>query len=62
MVNQKSRLVNSYTIHVGSGFLGLVTDRAVEPLTSYNDMSMTWTRLDVDVLAGLLMWIDGVII
>ena len=62
MVNQKSRLVNSYTVHVGSGFLGLVTDWAVEPLTSYNDMSMTWTRANVDVLAGLLMWIDDVII
>ena len=48
-------------VRVGSGFLGRVTGRAVEPLTSSYDMSLTWTRADVDVLAWLLMWSDDVI-
>ena len=34
-------------VQVGSGFLGRVTGRAVEPLTSSYDVSLTWTRADV---------------
>ena len=50
-------------VRVGSGFPGRVTGRAVDPLTSSYDMSLTWTRADValadvDVLAWLLTWID----
>ena len=39
-------------VQVGSGFLGRVTGRAVDPLTSSYDVSMTWTRACVvdDVL------------
>ena len=53
-------------VRVGSGFLGRVTGRIVEPLTSSYDVSMTWTRADValadvDVLAWLLTWTDDVI-
>ena len=32
----------------------------MEPLTSSYDVSMTWTRADVDMLAWLLSWIDDV--
>ena len=41
---------------------GRVTGRVVEPLTSSYDVSLTWTRADVDVLAWLLSWSDDVII
>ena len=41
-------------VRVGSGFLGRVTGRAVKPLMSSYDVSLTWTRVDVDVLAWLL--------
>ena len=47
-------------VRVGSGFPGRVTGRTVEPLTSY-DVSLTWTRADVEVLAWLLTWSDDVI-
>ena len=49
-------------VRVGSGFPGRVTGRAVDPLTSSYDVSLTWTRADVDVLAWLLTWSDDVII
>ena len=49
-------------VRVGSGFLGRVTGRTVDPLTSSYDVSLTWTRADVDVLAWLLTWSDNVII
>ena len=48
-------------VRVGSGFPGWVTGRAVEPLTSSYDVSLTWTRVDVEVLAWLLTWSDDVI-
>ena len=48
-------------VRVGSGFPGRVTGRAVDPLTSSYDVSLTWTRADVDVLAWLLTWSDNVI-
>ena len=48
-------------VRVGSGFPGRVTGRAVEPMTSSYDVSLTWTRADVDVLAWLLTWSDDVI-
>ena len=48
-------------VRVGFGFLGRVTGRTVEPLTSSYDVSMTWTRADVDMLAWLMTWIDDVI-
>ena len=35
--------------------------RVVDPLTSSYDVSLTWTRVDVDVLAWLLTWSDDVI-
>ena len=64
-VNAKSQsqcqLVQGQTqwilVRVGSGFPG----RAVDPLTSSYDVSLTWTRADVDVLAWLLTWSDDVI-
>ena len=48
-------------VRVGSGFSGRVTGRAVDPLMSSYDVSLTWTRADVDVLAWLLTWSDDVI-
>ena len=48
-------------VRVGSGFSGRVTGQAIEPMTSSYDMSLTWTRADVDVLAWLLTWSDDVI-
>ena len=47
-------------VRVGFGFLGRVTGRAAEPLTSSYDVSLTWTRADVEVLALLLIWSDDV--
>ena len=40
---------------------GRVMGRAVDPLTSSYDVSLTWTRADVDVLAWLLTWSDDII-
>ena len=48
-------------VRVISGFPGQVTGQAVDLLTSSYDMSLTWTRADVDVLAWLLTWSDDVI-
>ena len=48
-------------VRVGSWFPSRVTSRAVDPLTSSYDVSLTWTRANVDVLAWLLTWIDDVI-
>ena len=48
-------------VRVGSGFPGRVAGQAVDPLTSSYDVSLTWTRADVDVLAWLLTWSDDVI-
>ena len=48
-------------VRVGSGFPSRVTGRAVEPLTSSYDVLLTWTRVDVDVLAWLLTWSDDII-
>ena len=48
-------------VRVGFGFLGRVTGRTVEQLTSSYDVLMTWTRADVDMLAWLLTWSDDVI-
>ena len=48
-------------VRVGSGFPGRVTGRAVDPLTSSYDVSMMWTRADVDMLAWLLTWTNDVI-
>ena len=59
-VNAKSQS-QRILVRVGSGFSGRVTGRTVEPLTSSYDVSMTWTRADVDVLAWLLTWSDDVI-
>ena len=39
---------------------GRVTGRAAESLTSSYDVSLTWTRADVEVLAWLLTWSDDV--
>ena len=36
-------------IRVGSGFPGWVTVQAEDPLTSSYDVSLTWTRADMDV-------------
>ena len=49
-------------VRVGSGFPGPIMGRAVDLLTSSYDVSLTWTRADVDVLAWLLTWNDDVII
>ena len=40
---------------------GRVTGRAAKPLTSSYDMSLTWTKADVEVLAWLLTWNDDII-
>ena len=48
-------------VRVGSGFPSRVTGRVVDLLTSSYDVSLTWTRADVDVLAWLLTWSDDVI-
>ena len=48
-------------VRVDSWFPSRVTSRAVDPLTSSYDVSLTWTRANVDVLAWLLTWIDDVI-
>ena len=52
-------------VRVGSGFPGRVTGRAVNPLTSSYDVSLTWliTCLGLTwlLLAWLLTWTDGVI-
>ena len=45
---QWSRLVN------GLHYLGWVNDLAVESLMSYDDVLVTWTRANVDVLVWLL--------
>ena len=54
--------VNGYWFRSVFGFPGQVTGRAVDPLTSSYDVSLTWTRADMDVLAWLLSWSDDVII
>ena len=56
-VNAKSQS-QRILVWVGFGFLGRATSRAVDLLTSSYDMSLIWTRADVDMLA----WIDDVII
>ena len=48
-------------VRVGFGFPGRVTGQAADPLTSSYDVSLTWTRADVDVLAWLLAWSDDII-
>ena len=48
-------------VQVGSGFPSRVTDRVAEPLMSSYDVLLTWTRVDVEVLAWLLTWSDDVI-
>ena len=48
-------------VRVGSGFPSQVTGRAIDPLTSSYDVSLTWTRADVDVLTWLLTCSDDVI-
>ena len=47
-------------VRVSSGLPGRVTGRAVEPLASSYDVSLTWTRADVELLALLLTWSDDV--
>ena len=47
-------------VWVGSGFSGQVTGRAVKPLTSSYNVSLTWTKADVKVLAWLLTSSDDV--
>ena len=59
-VNAKSQS-QRILVRVNSGFSGRVTGQVVEPLTSSYDVSLTWTRADVDMLAWLLTWSDDVI-
>ena len=47
-------------VQVRSRFPSRVTAQVVELLTSSYDVSLTWTRADVDVLAWLLTWSDDV--
>ena len=49
-------------VRVGFGFPGRVMGRAIDPLTSSYDVSLTWIRADVDVIAWLLTWSDDVIL
>ena len=49
-------------VRVGSEFPGRVTGRAVDPLMSSYDVSLMWTKVDVDMIAWLLTWSDDVII
>ena len=60
-VNWSRVKVNGYWSGSVFGFSSRVTGRAIDPLTSSYDVSLTWTRADVDVLAWLLMWTDDVI-
>ena len=64
-VKSQSQLVHGQSqrilIRVGSDFLGRVKGRAAELLTSSYDVSLTWTRADVEVLAWLLTCSDDVI-
>ena len=48
-------------VRVSSKFPVWFTGRATELLTSSYDMSLMWTRADVEVLAWLLTWSDDVI-
>ena len=48
-------------VRVSSRFPGQVTGQAAKTLTSFYDVSLMWTRADVDVLAWLLTWSDDVI-
>ena len=48
-------------VRVDFGFLSWVTGRTVDLMMSSYDVSMTWTRADVDMLAWLLTWSDDVI-
>ena len=47
-------------VRVGSGFLGRVTDRAVEPMMSSYDVSLTWLMTCLGLM-WLLTCIDDVI-
>ena len=47
-------------VRVGSGFSGQVTGRAVDPLTSSYDVSLTWLMTCLG-LTWLLTWSDDVI-
>ena len=60
-VNWSRIKVNRYMVRVGSRFFGSVTDRVAETLTHPDDLALTWTKADVDVLAWLLTWSDDVI-
>ena len=60
-VNWSRVKVNGYIVRVGSGFFGPVTDQAAETLTHPDDVVLTWTRADVDVLVWLLTWSDDII-
>ena len=58
IVKSQSQLVQGQSqrilVRVDFGFSGWVTGRAVDPLTSSYDVSLMWTRANVDVLAWLL--------
>ena len=60
-VNWSRVKVNGYWSGSVLGFRVGVTGQTVDPLTSSYDVSMTWTRADVDMLAWLLTWTDDVI-
>ena len=60
-VNWSKVKFNEYKVRVGFGFSGSVTDRAAETLTHPDDVAMTWTRADMDMLAWLLTWSYNVI-
>ena len=60
-VNWSRVKVNGYWSGSVPGFRVGVTGQTVDPLTSSYDVSMTWTRADVDILAWLLTWTDDVI-
>ena len=60
-VNWSRVKVNRYWFGSVPSFRVGVTGQTVDPLTSSYDVSMTWTRADVDMLAWLLTWTDDVI-
>ena len=60
-VNWSRVKVNGYWFGSVLSFRVGVTGQTVDPLTSSYDVSMTWTRADVDMLAWLLTWTDDVI-
>ena len=60
-VNLSRVKVNGYMVRVGFEFSKSSTNQAAKTLTHPNDVALTWTKADMDVLAWLLTWSDDII-